>query len=85
MERFHQLHDELKETQKENNKSDNHELNKINKELSLHYENTNSLASSINNIGEMITCIIETLKIQQALDSQDEEDKKSISLFGKQK
>lgn len=83
LERFHQLFENIENNDnlRKRDKSDNlQEFNNITKKLISINENDESLAAALSNIGEMVACVVEAIKIQQALDNKDEEDKKGISL-----
>jgi hypothetical protein len=56
------------------------EFKNLNNKLQSCLENNEMLADGINNVGEMMACLIEAIKIEQALSIQDEEDRKAISL-----
>ena len=58
------------------------EMKKVGANVKDTYSVINSILSDFEKIGDLVAGLLEDIQMQQALDIQDELDKKNISLFG---
>lgn len=85
MDKFINLNSQLSDCQilRKTDKSDRIiELKKINNNINLINDKIKSSNISIDNISKVLCSCVETLKIQNALDIQDENDKNAMALYG---